>query len=105
MILYYPLTSGMKKPGEDIWQHYRHGHWQLYTMVRCFQPPALGQTDSPRSILNIFVMKGALTRDAVPKSVGPLTEYDERVHSRRLRDDEHQRCTSGHNPKKVDVIS
>lgn len=23
---------------------------------------------------------------------GPLKEYDERVHSHRLRDDEHQRC-------------
>jgi hypothetical protein len=38
-------------------------------------------------------MKGALTHDAVPNSIGPLGEYDERVHSRRLRDDEHQRCT------------
>jgi hypothetical protein len=56
-------------------------------------PPELGQTGSPRPILNIFVMKGALTRDAVPNSIGPLGEYDERVHSRRLRDDEHQRCT------------
>ena len=27
---------------------------------------------------------------------GPLEEYDERVHSRRLRDDEHQRSTQGH---------
>lgn len=25
-------------------------------------------------------------------SYGPLKEYDDRVHSRRLRDDEHQRC-------------
>ncbi len=30
-----------------------------------------------------------------PKHHGPLDEYDERVHSRRLRDDEHQRCTPG----------
>src|SRR5271155_3360130 len=93
MILYYPVASGMKKPGEGTWQHYRHGHTQLSTKVRCSSPPELGQTGSPRSILNIFVMKGALTRDAVPKSIGPLEEYDERVHSRRLRDDEHQRCT------------
>jgi hypothetical protein len=28
----------------------------------------------------------------VPKILGPLVEYDERVHSRRLRDDEYQRC-------------
>ena len=45
-------------------------------------------------------MKGALTRDAVPKSIGPLEEYDERVHSRRLRDDEYQRCTVAIAPRK-----
>jgi hypothetical protein len=28
---------------------------------------------------------------AVPNVHGPLEEYDERVHSRALRDDEHQR--------------
>lgn len=28
-----------------------------------------------------------------PKAWGPLDEYDERVHSHRLRDDEHQRST------------
>jgi hypothetical protein len=39
-------------------------------------------------------MTNALTYDVVPKSAGPLEEYDERVHSRRLRDDEHQRCTA-----------
>ena len=27
-----------------------------------------------------------------PTGRGPLDEYDERVHSRQLRDDEHQRC-------------
>jgi hypothetical protein len=71
-----------------------------------FQVPLeLKQTGSPRSMLNLFVMKGALTRDAVPKSIGPLGEYDERVHSRRLRDDEHQRCTVANSPRKVEVVS
>jgi len=71
-----------------------------------FQVPLeLGQTDSPRSILNIFVMKGALTRDAVPNSIGPLEEYDERVHSRRLRDDEHQRCTVATTQERWKLVS
>lgn len=30
-------------------------------------------------------------RDLVPNARGPLEEYDERVHARVLRDDEHQR--------------
>jgi hypothetical protein len=93
MTLSYPAASGMKKAGEDIWQHHRHGHSQLCTKVHRSRPPELGQTYSPGSMLNLSVMKGALTRGAVPKSIGPLEEYDERVHSRRLRDDEHQRCT------------
>src|SRR5437764_15265215 len=38
------------------------------------------------------MMANALTCRVVPKILGPLEEYDERVHSRRLRDDEHQRC-------------
>ena len=32
----------------------------------------------------------------VPATHGPLAEYDERVHSRRLRDDEHQRSIVEH---------
>lgn len=40
-----------------------------------------------------------LTQVAVnPSSVGPLEEYDERVHSHRLRDDEHQRGDSKTTP-------
>ena len=92
MILSYPAASGMKKLGEDIWQHHRHGHSQLCTKVRCSSA-----LDSNRPTARVqyrtYVMKGALTHDTVPKSIGPLEEYDERVHSRRLRDDEHQRCT------------
>jgi hypothetical protein len=58
-----------------------------------FRLPELIRTNSPRSPLKLWVKKDALTRDVVPQSLGPLEEYDERVHSRRLRDDEHQRCT------------
>lgn len=36
-------------------------------------------------------VKALTTGLANPDQWGPLDEYDERVHSRRLRDDEHQR--------------
>ncbi len=36
-------------------------------------------------------VKALTTELANPDHWGPLDEYDERVHSRRLRDDEHQR--------------
>lgn len=38
-----------------------------------------------------------------PSGRGPLDEYDERVHSRQLRDDEHQRCTCRVLPKSSQV--
>ena len=44
------------------------------------------------SMWTLDTVKDPLMHVAVPKSSGPLEEYDERVHSRRLRDDEHQRC-------------
>jgi peroxisome-assembly ATPase len=39
---------------------------------------------------------GFATVSDAPKSISPLEEYDERVHSRRLRDDEHQRSIVEH---------
>lgn len=55
--------------------------------------PELGRINRPGWTLNVQMMTEVLSRGVVPKSLGPLEEYDERVRSGRLRDDEHQRCT------------
>jgi len=40
-----------------------------------------------------FVAQELIPPSVNPDSRGPLEEYDDRVHSRQLRDDEHQRGT------------
>ena len=56
-----------------------------------------GSEASPRSATVresgyvLLLLRPVLTRSLVPQSRGPLDEYDERVYSRVLRDDEHQR--------------
>ena len=71
------------------------------SLPRCFslaqvrKPPLIRRmatvSDGTLHILHIY-LNGELMIDPVnPDSRGPLDEYDERVHSRRLREDEHQR--------------
>lgn len=56
-----------------------------------------GENMSPQ--VSITQWESVLTQVAVnPSSTGPLEEYDERVHSHRLRDDEHQRGDSKTTP-------
>ena len=73
MLLFHYGEEAPARPGNGDSQ-------QWYTQILSTQP-----ADADSRLVN-------------PDSKGPLDEYDERVHSRRLRDDEHQRSKAPTSP-------
>lgn len=73
----------------------RRRSYGIYAATRLEQYHGHGLSRSPKNcsstIGSVRHSRQLATVSDVPESWGPLAEYDERVHARRLRDDEHQR--------------
>jgi protein AFG1 len=72
---------------------FRPGQCSFYADEKVFPAPFDRRKTKPASTTQ---SRGLADVSNVPADHGPLAEYDERVHSRRLRDDEHQRTIVEH---------